>query len=142
MPTIKFHLDSRLSARELMTVLTDFSPARAQTWPTIDSEHFTVHAQGANWAEVTEGTASAWERSRYTWDEAAGRVDIATHESKVFGKGGSWSFRLTPQNDGTRVDIELVRTGEKLGQKLAAQLLPLIAPSSLAKAYRGPLQAK
>lgn len=47
-----------------MAVLTDFGPARAQEWPSIDTEHFTVHALGDNRAEVTEGTSSAWERAR------------------------------------------------------------------------------
>lgn len=142
MPTVKFHLDSRLSVPELMDVLTDFSPARTLAWPTIDADHFEVHSLGENWAEVTEGTSSAWERSRYEWDAEAGRVVVTTHESKVFGAGGGWVFQLTPQQGGTRVDIELDRPGEKFGQKLAARLLPLVAPASLGKSFRGPLGAK
>ncbi|AYG03099.1 hypothetical protein [Gryllotalpicola protaetiae] len=142
MSTVSFHLDSRLTAPELMRVLTDFGPARADAWPTIDAAHFQVHTRGADWAEVTEGTASAWERSRYEWDEAAGRVEITTHESKVFGVGGGWVFQLTPQAEGTRVDVRLDRPGEKLAQKLAARLLPFVAPASLAKSFRAPLQAK
>lgn len=144
MSTVTFHLDSSLTAPELINVLTDFSPARAAAWPTIDADHLTVHARGADWAEVTEGTASAWERSRYEWDEAAGRVVITTHESKVFGAGGGWVFQLTPQADGTgtRVDVELDRPGETFGQKLAAKLLPFVAPASLAKSFRQPLAAK
>jgi hypothetical protein len=75
-----------------MGVLTDFSPARADTWPTIDSEHFMVHERGDTWAEVTEGTESSWERARYEWDPAGDTVKVTTLDSKVFGPGGGWVF--------------------------------------------------
>ena len=57
MPTVRLHMTSELSAPELMAVLTDFSPARPNVWPTIDNDHFEVHAVGDTWAEVTGGTA-------------------------------------------------------------------------------------
>jgi hypothetical protein len=83
MPVIRLDLTSTLSAPELMQVLTDFSASCPGTWPTIDHDHFEVHALGDTWAEVTEGTASAWERARYEWDDARSRVTIATHDSIV-----------------------------------------------------------
>jgi len=57
MPTVRLHMTSALSAPELMAVLTDFSLARPNAWPTIDNDHFEVHVVGDTWAEVTEGTA-------------------------------------------------------------------------------------
>ena len=140
MPTVKFHVDSTLTAPEVLAVLTDFSPARAEAWPTIDAGHFQVHSRGSDWAEVTEGTAAAWERSRYEWDEAAGRVQITTHDSKLLGPGG-WVFQLTPKPYGTRVDIELTRSPKDFRRKLTASLLPLLG-SSLAKSYVGPLKTR
>ena len=142
MPTVEFHMTSSLSAPELMAILTDFSPARPRQWPTIDADHFTVHALGDTWAEVTEGTASAWERARYDWDDRRHRVTVTTHDSKVFGPGGGWIFQLTPQATGTRVDIELVRTPSGLKRKLLAALLPAIAPRALKKSFAGPLDAR
>jgi hypothetical protein len=123
-----------------MQVLTDFSAARPRTWPTIDHDHFEVHALGDTWAEVTEGTASAWERARYEWDDARSRVTIATHDSKVFGPGGGWVFQLTPGADGTRVDIELTRRPKGLKRQLLAAVLPLVAPTALRKSFAGPLR--
>ena len=38
MPTVRLHMTSALSAPELMAVLTDFSPARPNVWPTIDND--------------------------------------------------------------------------------------------------------
>ena len=141
MPTVRFHLMSTLTAPELIAVLTDFSPSRAERWPTIDAEHFEVHALGDHWADVTEGTASAWEHAHYDWDDDANRVTITTIDSKVFGPGGGWVFQLTPLDDGTRVDVELTRQPVTLKAKLLATLLPLVAPSSLRKSFSGPLQA-
>jgi hypothetical protein len=142
MPVIRFHISSALSAPELMAVLTDFSSARPRVWPTIDADHFRVHALGDTWAEVTEGTASAWERARYEWDAQRSRVTVTTHDSKVFGPGGGWTFQLVPEADGARVDVELTRRPMGLKRKVLAGLLPLVAPSTLKKSFAGPLRAR
>lgn len=141
MPTVRIQMTSRLKPSELMSVLTDFSATRPAVWPTIDTDHFCVHAVGDTWAEVTEGTASAWERARYEWDTRRGLVTVTTHESKVFGPGGGWVFQLTPGADGTRIDVELTRSPTTLGRRMVAALLPLVAPRSLRKSFAEPLQA-
>lgn len=140
MTVIRFHVDSTLSPDAALAALTDFSSARPENWPSIDAEHFTVHERGDTWAEVTEGNASAWERSRYEWDPTTRRVEITTHDSKVFGPGGGWVFQLTPEGDGTRIDVQLTRHPTGLGRKLLAALLPIVGPSSLAKSFQQPLQ--
>ncbi|ROO87748.1 hypothetical protein EDD29_5384 [Actinocorallia herbida] len=140
MTTIRFHLMSELKPDEVMAVLTDFGPARAEAWPTIDADHFKVHEQGDTWAVVTEGTESAWERARYEWDPDAHEVVIGTEESKLFGAGGGWRFSMTPEGDLTRVDIELTRNPTALRGRLLALLLPLAGPPSLRKSFKGPLR--
>lgn len=142
MPTVRLHMTSALSAPDLMAVLTDFSPARPAVWPTIDAGHYEVHAIGDTWAEVTEGTAAAWERARYDWDTERRRVTVTTHDSKVFGPGGGWVFQLTPEPAGTRIDIELTRCPKTFARRLLAALLPLVAPKALRKSFAGPLQVK
>lgn len=139
MPTIRFHLMSTLSPAEVLQVLTDFGPTRPDVWPSIDAEHFVVHDRGDNWAEVTEGTAAAWERARYEW--TADTVTITTLDSKLFGPGGGWNFRITPDLPGCRVDVELTRTPDTFKAKILAALLPLIGPSQLRKSFTAPLQA-
>ncbi|MGF6889327.1 hypothetical protein ABIA39_004490 [Nocardia sp. GAS34] len=61
-------------------------------------------------------------------------------DSKLFGAGGGWVFRVTSESDGTRVDVELTRTPRAFKGKLLAALLPL-ASSSLRKSFSGPLRA-
>ncbi|MGI5135286.1 MULTISPECIES: hypothetical protein [unclassified Streptomyces] len=142
MAVVRFDLVSKLSPKDVLAVLTDFSPSRAKAWPTIDAEHFEVHELGDTWAEVTEGTAAAWERARYEWEPAGDTVTVTTVDSKLFGAGGGWVFRMTPEGDGTRVDVELTRHPSTVKGKMLAALLPLAAPSSLRKSFAGPLQAK
>jgi YD repeat-containing protein len=139
--TIRFHLQSALSPAEVLGVLTDFGPTRPAAWPTIDTEHFTVHDRGETWAEVTEGTAAAWERARYEWDPAGTTVTIRTLDSKLFGAGGGWIFRAVPAGAGSRVEVELTRTPRTLKGRVLAALLPLVGPSSLRKSFAGPLRA-
>jgi hypothetical protein len=134
-------MTSALSAPELMAVLTDFSAARPAAWPTIDADHYEIHAIGESWAEVTEGTAAAWERARYDWNTQRHRVTVTTHDSKVFGPGGGWVFQLTPEPTGTRIDIELTRRPTTFARRVLAALLPLVAPRALRKSFAGPLQA-
>ncbi|WP_316520046.1 hypothetical protein [Kitasatospora brasiliensis] len=142
MAVVRFHLVSALSAEDALAVLTDFSPARADAWPTIDAEHFEVHAQGDTWAEVTEGTAAAWERARYDWEPGGDTVTVTTLDSKLFGPGGGWVFRMTPEDEGTRVDVQLTRQPDSLKGKMLASMLPLVAPPALRKSFAVPLQAK
>ena len=140
MTVVRFHIHSTLKPDAALAALTDFSAARPGNWPSIDAEHFLVHERGDTWAEVTEGNSSAWERSRYEWDARTRRVDISTHESKLFGRGGGWTFQFTPDRAGTRIDVELTRTPTAFRGKVLAALLPIIGPSTLSKSFRKPLQ--
>lgn len=141
MAVVRFHLVSTLAPKDVLAVLTDFSPSLAEAWPTIDAEHFQVHDQGDAWAEVTEGTQAAWERARYEWEPDGDTVTITTLDSKLFGAGGGWVFTMTPAAEGTRVDVELTREPSSVKGKMLAALLPLLAPSSLRKSFSAPLQA-
>ncbi|MFJ7956970.1 hypothetical protein ACIQ62_11800 [Streptomyces sp. NPDC096319] len=142
MAVVRFHLVSQLSPQDVLDVLTDFGPSRADAWPTIDAEHFRVHELGDTWAEVTEGTAAAWERARYDWTPGGDTVTITTLDSKLFGAGGGWVFRMTPGDCGTRVDVELTRQPSTIKGRMLASLLPLAAPSSLRKSFAVPLRGK
>ncbi|MEV6781778.1 hypothetical protein [Streptomyces sp. NPDC051098] len=141
MSVLRFHMDSSMSPSEVMGVLTDFSSARAKTRPTIDSEHFTVHERGDTWAEVTEGTEGSWERARYEWDPAGDTVKVTTLDSKVFGPGGGWVFRMAPENQGTRVDIQLEREHPTTFKgKMLGVILPFAGPV-FKKSFKEPLKS-
>ena len=76
MSSTQFTVHTTLSPSEVMTLITDFGPERADRWPNVDDAHFQLHENGPGWAEVTEGNGMGWERERYTWDADAGTVAI------------------------------------------------------------------
>lgn len=115
MPRIHFDLSTTLSPEEVVRVLTDFGPHRAEVWRNIDQDHLKVHDQGPGWAEVTEGNSLAggiWERNRYEWGKEPGRVTIKTLESNVWTPGDGWDYRVTRSSrGGSAISVDVVRHG-------------------------------
>lgn len=113
MPTVHFRVTTDLRRDVVLNALIDFSDRRPNVWPKIDRAHFRVHAQGPDWADVTEGNFLAWERNRYEWNAAAGEVTVTTVESDTWAAGSQWQYRLisTP-GGGTDVDVTVVRKGQ------------------------------
>lgn len=140
MAAVTVSLDSPLSQAEVLQVITDFGPERTRRWPGVDEQHFRVHDQGPNWADVTEGNDATWERVRYTWDADAGTIAASTTESNIWAPGPGWTYRLSPSGTGTRVEVTLTRQGRNLKGKLVAALLPLLGRSVITKSFTGPLR--
>lgn len=140
MPTIRTSVLSTLPPAEVLRVLTDFGPSRADAWPGVDGEHLQVHEQGDNWAEVSEGNKIGWERERYTWDADAGTVAATTLDSNLWGPGSRWDYRLTPKDSGTEVAVTLVRQGKGIKGKLIGALLPLIGKRMVAMSLSSALK--
>ncbi|MFI6045778.1 hypothetical protein ACIA8C_29410 [Nocardia sp. NPDC051321] len=86
-------------------------------------------------------SASTVRAASYQSGPAGTTVTVTTLNSKLFGAGGGWVFRATPEPSGSRVEVELTRTPQAFKGKLLALLLPLVGPSSLRKSFAGPLQA-
>jgi hypothetical protein len=140
-PTVSASVSSPLPPAEVLRILTDFGPARSQAWPGVDEEHLQLHGSGPDWADVTEGNSTTWERERYSWDAAAGTVAAVTTDSNVWGPGSRWDYRLTPQDGGTRVDVTLTRRGKGVKGKLIGALLPLAGKKLITGSLAQALQA-
>lgn len=140
MPTTRFSVHTTLAPSEVLAVLTDFGPDRAEIWPNIDAAHFQVHEVGPDWAEVTEGTGMGWERERYAWDAAAGTVTIDTLESNLWGPGSGWRYELTPAAAGTEVAVTLHRVGKSLAGKLVGVLIPIVGARALGRQFQSVLR--
>jgi hypothetical protein len=116
MARIHFRVETGLAPSAVLAVLTDFGPRRSKVWPNIDAQHFKLHNQGADWAEVTEGSSVAggvWEHEKYTWDATAGTVAVETIDSNTWGPGSRWDYKLTPgAQGGTEVDVTVERHGK------------------------------
>ncbi|GAA3614207.1 SRPBCC family protein [Microlunatus ginsengisoli] len=126
MPTISAQVTTSKPPEEVLRILTDFSPARADAWPGVDLSHLQVHDSGEDWVEVTEGNDVGWERERYSWDAAAGTVTATTVDSNLWAPGSRWDYTLTPSGTGTTVDVTVHRTGKGVKGKLVGVLLLVI----------------
>lgn len=140
MPTVRFTVHTSLSRSDTMAVLTDFGPDRARRWPNVDEAHFIVHELGPDHAEVTEGTAVAWERERYSWNAATGIVTIETLDSNLWGPGSGWHFELTPADGGTDVHVTVTRRPRSLVGRLVGAALPVAGARTLGKQFRSVLR--
>jgi len=141
MSTTRFTVHTTLPPKGVMALLTDFGPERVDRFPNIDAAHFAVHDQGADWAEVTEGTAMGWERERYSWDATAGTVTVDTLESNLWGVGSSWHYALTPGTSGTDVEVTLHRVPKSFRGRLIGALIPLVGARTLSKQLGSVLRA-
>jgi hypothetical protein len=125
MAEIHFQLETKLAPDVVLAVLTDFGPGRATIWPNIDDQHFRVHDQGADWADVTEGSSVAggvWEREKYTWDAATGHVAVETIDSNTWGPGSRWDYKLAPTaQGGTDIGVTIKRHGKGWKGRLIEQ---------------------
>ncbi len=95
----------------LVAALTDFGPGRAEVFGNSEPGHLRVHDRGETWADVTEGSAAGggiWQRMRYDWS-TPGEVRLEVTDSNAFGPGSAWTYRLTPADGGTDIDLRIVR---------------------------------
>jgi hypothetical protein len=140
MTSTTFTVHTSLSPSEVLALVTDFGPDRAQHWPNIDAAHFQVHQTGPDWAEVTEGTSMGWERERYSWDAAAGTVAIDTLDSNLWATGSGWRYQLTGAGGGTDLRVTLNRVPKSLLGRVLALLIPIAGSAALSKQFRSVLQ--
>jgi hypothetical protein len=140
MPVVNVEVRSPLPPEEVLRVITDFSERRAEAWPGVDLDRLGVHEVGENFADVTEGNATTWERERYEWDASAGTVTAKTVDSNVWAEGSRWDYRITKVEDGSLVGVRLERYGKNLKGKLIGGLLPFagkkVITDSLASALK------
>jgi hypothetical protein len=133
MPRIEFELTTTVAPERFIAALTDFSPARAETWPNVDAEHLKVHEVGPTWADVTEGSSLAggvWERNRYDWS-TPGMVRVLTSESNTWRPGSSWLYMVEPAGTGSHIKVTVDRRPANLRGRLVALLLLVAGKQAL-----------
>ena len=140
MAVVNVEVRSPLSPDEVLRVLTDFSERRAEAWPGVDLDRLVVHELGEDFAEVTEGNATTWERERYEWDRASGTVTAKTLDSNVWGEGSRWDYRITPVEGGSQVGVRLERYGKNIKGKLIGALLPVAGKKVITDSLRSALK--
>jgi hypothetical protein len=82
-----------------------------KVWSNSKPQYFQLHAQGAGFAEVTEGFrppfGRVWERSRYEWEPGSIRQTVV--DSNVLEPGSTWELKVSPSDGGSTVEMRLRR---------------------------------
>lgn len=89
-----------------------------------------MHDVGSTWAEVTEGSTrpgGVWQRSRYDWSEP-NVVRLEVLDSNAFGRGSSWTYRLLPDAEGTRLFLTVHRHPTSVRSRLLDAGLWVLGP--------------
>jgi len=105
MGDVRVSATGRFPPERFVAALTDFGPARERIFGNSQGGYLTVHDQGPDWAEVTEGSTAGggiWQRYRYDWS-TPGEVRLEVLDSNAFGKGSYWHYRVTPDGSGGSV---------------------------------------
>jgi hypothetical protein len=99
------------SPEQVLDTATDLSDERVKVWSNSKPRYFQVHAQGPEFAEVTEGFrppfGRVWERSRYEWEPGSIRQTVI--DSNVLAPGSTWELTISPSGRGCTVEMRLKR---------------------------------
>jgi hypothetical protein len=111
MATIHLKLTTTATPEQFVAALTHFGPGREKLFASSADSFLTVHDQGPNQADVTEGSNTFWERLRYDWSDPR-RVVLTTIDSNVWGRASGYTFTLTRETaETTSIDAVIVREG-------------------------------
>ena len=128
MPRVHVVDSTLVPADRVLEAARDFSAHRAELWPDVHLEHFTVHDIGATSAEVTEGNpwpiGIVWERLRYDWS-LPGALRGVVVASNLFYPGSTWELHATDTDGGTRVEIVAQRNLRPIRGWLTYPFFPL-----------------
>jgi hypothetical protein len=141
MSTIHFHAPTTSTPEQFIAGLTDFGPDRSKIFTKSADSYLTVHYQGRQQADVTEGSGGVWERLIYDWSDPS-HVELTTVDSNVFGGASGYTYTLTRQPDGmTDIDVVIVRQGKNIKGRVLSGVLGTVGKSVLRKAFHHSVQA-
>ena len=141
MATIHLHETTTATPEQFLAALTDFGSGRAKLFSATSDEFLKVHERGPTFADVTEGTGSAWERLRYDWSDPH-RVVMKTVDSNLWGGASGHVYTITRNAQGTTdVDAVVVREGKNAKGRVTGLLLGTVAKGVLAKALANTVKA-
>jgi hypothetical protein len=141
MPTIHLAATTTATPEQFVAGLTDFGPGRSELFGNSADSYLTVHDQGPQYADVTEGSAGIWERLRYDWSDPD-RVVLTTLDSNVWGGRSGHTYTLTRKPDGTTgVDVVVVREGKNLQGRALGLVVGVVGKRFLGRALAGTIKA-
>jgi Polyketide cyclase / dehydrase and lipid transport len=131
---VSFSMTTSVAPDRAFDAMVDFSDRRPELWPALHPETYVVHESGEGWAEVTEGSGpeaarlslftfrprsrEAWARHRYEWSRTDRAVRWTVVESSWINPPGPSSYRVIPDDGGSRIEFSMDRTYRGLAGRL------------------------
>jgi hypothetical protein len=141
MTTLRFEQKTTLTPAQFIAGLTDFGPGRSKVFRYSTDGYLKVHRLDATEADVTEGSASAWERLHYDWSNPE-RVVLTTVDSNVWGGASGFTYTFTPSPDGsTTVNAVIVREGKNFKGRVLALVVGTLARGMTRKSFVNSVKA-
>ena len=141
MPTIRLKATTTATPEQFVAALTDFGPGRQEIFGNSADDQLRVHAQGPDFADVTEGSNGVWETLHYDWSDPH-RVVLTTTDSNAWGGDSSHTYTFTRLPDGkTEVDAVVVRDGKNLRGRALGVMVGLVGKRFLGKAFEKTVKA-
>jgi len=141
MATIHFHETTTATPEQFVAALTDFGPDRSEIFGNSADDYLKVHDQGADEADVTEGSNGIWERLHYDWSDPD-HVVLTTTDSNVWGGHSGHTYTFTREPDGTTdIDVAIVREGKNVKGRLLGAFLGTAGKGHLVKAFDNTVRA-
>ena len=141
MSTIHLRQTTTATPEQYVDGLTDFGPGRSKLFGNSADDQLVVHSESAHHADVTEGSAAAWERLDYDWSDPD-RVVLKTTDSNTWGGNSGHTYTFTRRPDGrTDIDYVVVRDGKNLKGRLLGFVLGTVGKRVLAKAFANSVKA-
>ena len=133
MPTIHLHQTTTATPEQFVAALTDFGPGRSKIFGNSADSYLEVHSEGADQADVTEGSAKIWERLHYDWSDPD-RVVLTDHRLQSVGRRVGPHVPFARRPDGTtEVDVVVVRDGKNFKGRMVGLVVGLVGKRFLGK---------
>lgn len=141
MSTIHFKQTTTATPEQYIAALTDFGPGRSKVFGNSADEDLRVHSEGADHADVTEGSGGIWERLDYDWSRPD-RLVARTTDSNTWGGKSGHTYTFTRRPDGTtEIDYVVVREGKTPKGRFLGVVLGSVGKSVLRKAFVNSVKA-
>lgn len=141
MAIIRFTERTLATPEQFVASLTDFGPGRKDLFPNSTDGYLQIHEQGADYADVTEGSVGIWERLRYDWSDPR-RVVMTTVDSNLWGGRSGHTYTFTSLPDGsTQLEVVVVREGKNLRGRVTGLLVSSVGKGVLRKALKHTIKA-
>jgi hypothetical protein len=141
MSTIHLKATTTSTPEQFVAGLTDFGPGRSQLFGNSADGYLKVHDQGANHADVTEGSGGIWERLNYDWSDSQ-HVVLTTTDSNLWGGRSGHTYSFVRRSDGmTDVDVVVVREGKNLRGRVLGLVVGTVGKGVLKRAFAKTVKA-